>query len=80
MKASVLLISGCQDEQLSRDGPVNGAFTERVKYVWDGGRFTRNYKEFHREIADPMPDSQKPNYYFVGAPNAEFEAQSPFTL
>lgn len=80
VRASVLLISGCQDDQLSRDGPVNGAFTGRLKEVWDGGKFSGDYKEFHGKIEDPMPDSQKPNYYFVGAPNADFEAQSPFEL
>lgn len=78
--ASVLLISGCQDDQLSRDGPVNGAFTGRLKEVWDGGKFSGNYKEFHGKIEGPMPDSQKPNYFLVGAPNADFEAQSPFEV
>lgn len=80
VKASVLLISGCQDDQLSLDGETNGVFTGRLKEVWDGGKFTRNYKEFHHEIHAPMPDTQKPKYSLVGAPNADFEAQSPFTL
>ncbi len=80
VKASILLISGCQDDQLSLDGDVNGVFTRTLKHVWDGGKFNRNYKEFHSEIIELMPVSQKPNYYTVGAPNADFEAQSPFTL
>ncbi len=33
IKASALLISGCQDNQLSRDGPFNGAFTGALKRV-----------------------------------------------
>ncbi len=80
VKASILLISGCQDDQLSLDGDVNGVFTGTLKHVWDGGKFGRNYKELHAKIVDLMPDTQKPNYYFVGAAYAEFEAQSPFTL
>lgn len=30
MKAATLLISGCQDNQTSRDGRYNGLFTEKV--------------------------------------------------
>lgn len=80
VRASVLLISGCQDDQLSRDGPVNGAFTAQLKTVWDGGKFVGDYKQFHRQIAESMPQTQKPNYSFEGALNPEFEAQKPFTL
>jgi len=27
-----------------------------------------------------MPATQTPNYYFIGAPNAAFEAKKPFTI
>lgn len=30
VKASVLLISGCQDNQLSAEGPFNGLFTANL--------------------------------------------------
>jgi len=39
IKASVLLISGCQDNQLSQDGAFNGLFTGTLKKVWNGGIF-----------------------------------------
>ena len=39
VKASVLLISGCQDNQLSEDGTFNGLFTGTLKTVWNGGTF-----------------------------------------
>ena len=36
--ATVLLVSGCQDNQLSLDGFSNGLFTENLLAVWaDGG-------------------------------------------
>jgi metacaspase-1 len=80
VKATVMLISGCQDWQLSSDGDVNGVFTDSLKKVWNGGKFVGNYKEFHSQVAARMPDNQKPNYYVVGEPNPAFEAQTPFRL
>ncbi|MCM2310700.1 MAG: caspase family protein [Steroidobacteraceae bacterium] len=80
VKASVILISGCQDDQLSLDGNVNGVFTATLKHVWDGGTYNRTYKDFQSEVADLMPLSQQPNYYVVGEPNPTFEAQAPFRL
>jgi metacaspase-1 len=79
--ASVLLISGCQDNQLSLDGTTNGVFTEAVKHAWADGSFIGNYKDFWKAIVNrPMPPDQSPNYYVVGSLNMEFEAQRPFTI
>jgi len=77
--ASVLLISGCLDNQLSQDGDVNGLFTEKVLKVWNNGRFSGDYPSFHQQIVNLMPGNQTPNYYKVGAANAAFESQKPFT-
>jgi hypothetical protein len=79
-KASILLISGCQDNQESLDGTFNGLFTSKVLRVWRDGGFKRNYRAFHKAIVRQMPPQQTPNYYFIGAPNPEFEAQIPFTV
>lgn len=78
--ATVLLISGCQDDQLALDGSQNGAFTEQLKHVWNGGSFTGNYEAFQRAIRDRLPKSQVPNYLVEGGPNPAFEAQRPFTI
>lgn len=40
--ASLILISGCQDNQLSADGDRNGLFTETLLRVWDSGNFRGN--------------------------------------
>jgi hypothetical protein len=77
--AHILLISGCQDDQLARDGTVNGLFTSRLLDVWNSGAFDGSYKEFHSSIAERMPDIQMPNYYPTGVLSAAFEAQRPFT-
>jgi hypothetical protein len=78
--ASVLLISGCQDNQTSADGDRNGLFTETLKSVWDDGAFKGSYKRFAKGIVAKMPPWQTPNYFTAGTPNPAFEGQQPFTI
>ena len=78
--ASVLLISGCQDNQLSSDGDANGLFTQRLKEVWNDGAFNGSYAQFHSAILARMPSDQTPNLFRNGATNAAFEAEKPFTI
>lgn len=80
VKASVLLISGCQDNQLSSDGDFNGLFTSQLLRVWKHGAFKGNYKKFHKSILRRMPPDQTPNYFWAGQPDTAFESQSPFTI
>ncbi len=80
VKASVLLISGCQDNQLSQDGTFNGLFTGTLKKVWNGGMFAGSYRRFHTAIRSKMPPDQTPELSLVGANNAAFIAQKPFTV
>ena len=51
LRASVLLISGCQDNQSSFDGPRNGKFTAALRSVWKNGRFHGSYQTFHSRIS-----------------------------
>lgn len=78
-KPSVLLISGCQDNQTSLDGEHNGAFTEKLLRVWDQGKFSGNYLSFHARIRAALPPSQSPNLFALG-PAAAFLKQAPFTV
>jgi hypothetical protein len=79
--ATVLLISGCRDDQLSLDGFSNGLFTENLLAVWDGGAWDGGgHADFHEAIRSRMPERQQPSYTRVGAPNPEFERQAPFTI
>lgn len=80
IQASILLLSGCQDWQLSLDGTFNGLFTAKLLITWNNGSFIGSYKAFHQYIAHIMPEDQKPNYYTIGALNTEFEEQNPFTI
>jgi len=80
VNASVLLLSGCMDNQTSMDGDNNGAFTGMLKKVWNGGRFPGNYRKLRDKIVSLMPSTQTPNYYFVGAANTVYEGQKPFSI
>jgi hypothetical protein len=78
--ASLVLISGCQDNQTSADGEVNGLFTQNLLEVWNNGSFTGGYKDFYNAILAKMPATQTPNYFKVGVDNPTFEGQVPFTI
>jgi hypothetical protein len=78
--ASVLLISGCQDNQLSADGPFNGLFTSKLLHVWNGGKFSGNYVEFHQKIVGYMPPDQTPNRFWGSEPDAGFLNSRPFMI
>jgi len=79
--ATVLLISGCRDDQLSLDGFSNGLFTENLRAVWDDGAWEGGgHAQFREAIRARMPAKQQPNYFRVGAANPGFEQQKPFTI
>jgi len=80
VNASVTLISGCQDNQLSSDGDANGLFTQRLKEVWNDGAFSGNYAQFHSAILARMPSDQTPNLFRTGVSNPAFDAEKPFTI
>ena len=80
VNASVTLISGCQDNQLSSDGDANGLFTQRLKEVWNGGSFSGSYAQFHSAIVARMPSDQTPNLFRSGVGNPAFDAEKPFTI
>lgn len=80
VRAGVILISGCQDNQVSLDGTRNGLFTENLKKVWKKGAFSGGHRKFRDAIARRMPASQTPNYLVVGKAAPAFEAGKPFVL
>ncbi|MHB9031678.1 MAG: caspase family protein [Anaerolineae bacterium] len=80
VNASVIVISGCQDNQVSFDGSRNGLFTSALLRVWDNGNFRGSLIQFWRYIIDQMPMYQSPNLFRIGVPSQEFEQQLPFTF
>jgi metacaspase-1 len=80
IKATVILISACQENQDSYDGDYNSLFTGNLLRVWHHGKFKGTLKKFHQMIRKYMPPDQTPNYMTVGASNPAFESQIPFTI
>lgn len=78
--ANLKLLSGCQDNQFSYDGTFNGQFTDKLKQVWNGGKFDNNYHTFHKRIMSLLPDYQTPNLLNVGKVNNDFDNQKPFKI
>ncbi len=78
--ASIIYMSGCQDNQLSADGATNGLFTSKVLEVWNNGQVGPGYYQFWKEVAQRMPPEQSPNYYKLGIDNPVFESEKPFSL
>jgi hypothetical protein len=78
--ASVILISGCMDNQTSGDGEGNGLFTSKLKAEWKDGEFKGSLKRLRTQIVQNMPKDQTPNYYMVGQPNRTFEKAQAFAI
>jgi hypothetical protein len=80
---SVLLISGCQDNQTSSDGRPdpsghqNGAFTKALRNAWESAT---DYADLHGRIVRQMPTTQSPNLYWATERDTAFQAQLPFTI
>ena len=83
VKANVLSIGACQDNQLSYDGDVNGLFTEKLLKVWSDGQFTGTYGTLIPRVRRLMPPDQSPEFRYVGPNDAgltAFVAQRPFKV
>lgn len=80
IKATVRLLSGCQEDELSWEGKGNGRFTEALKETYADGRFEGDYLTFHRAIEQQLKDRQRPNHVVRGAANPEYDHQHPFKI
>jgi metacaspase-1 len=78
--AGVILISGCQDNQLSLDGAQNGLFTSKLLEVWRNGEFKGGHRRFRKQIANLMPPTQTPNFYPLGEVRRRFVRERPLTI
>jgi hypothetical protein len=78
--AQVILISGCQDNQLSLDGVQNGLFTSKLLEVWRNGEYKGGHRRFRGQIAKLMPPTQTPNFFPVGEVRRRFVRERPLTI
>lgn len=78
--ATVRLLSGCQEDELSYEVGGNGRFTHAVKQTFSDGAFDGNYRAFHRAIRDMVKEKQRPNHVVRGVPNKAFDEERPFKI
>jgi hypothetical protein len=88
IKASIKLIAACQDPQVSYTMTFakNSIFTEKLKEIWDEGRFTGDYNELFARVKeeveslDFLPTIQTPNLFDIGKEDEAFDTAKPFTI
>jgi hypothetical protein len=86
LSASVILLSGCQDDQssyiLDMESIKYSVFTQGINRVLKKGKEIKNYKSFYEAIDKELKGfkKQRPNYFLSGAKDKDFEAQRPFTV
>ena len=78
--ASVILLAACQDNQTAADGAANGLFTATLLSVLKSGAQGAGYPAFLRAVSELMPPTQSPNFFRVGLPSPQFEAETPFSI
>jgi hypothetical protein len=83
VKASLILISGCEDDQASADIGFNGLFTWMLKNVWQNGDFDGDHQKFYEEIKTKVlasNDDQSPKLSTLGTNFAVFLNQRPYEI
>jgi len=83
--ASVLVLTACQQDQYADTRGHPAHFTTALMNTSQGRRIGGDvvrggYRGLHEAVVGRMPAYQRPNYYWVGLPDAGFEAQQPFTI
>jgi hypothetical protein len=79
IKASVLALGACQDNQTAMDGSVNGAFT---------GALLQALRDYPRDclgatikrVRQALPPSQTPKYVYAGVRCESFEKSTSFSI
>jgi hypothetical protein len=75
--ASVILISGCEDDETSADLGFNGLFTFKIKQVWQNGEFSGDHRDFHEAIKAQVQEvcsDQSPKLFWIGEDEDDIEA------
>lgn len=83
IKASIRLLSGCQEHELSYGNNEGGRFTKAVKAVFDDGAFKGSYLHFHAALIKALSTAERPQtpaHSIVGERDRNFDQQTPFTI
>lgn len=83
IKASVRLLSGCEEQEESFSNAVTGRFTAAIKKVFGDGAFEGDYEKFHSDIKEAVAlrrNPQTPDHMVSGVPSADFDREKPFRI
>ena len=83
IKASLRLLSGCQENQKSYGSKTSGRFTTAIKSLFDDGEFSGDYSEFHQKTVAMLKrpkKNQTPGHATDGVTDRNYDRQSPFKL
>ncbi|MEZ4404474.1 MAG: caspase family protein [Kofleriaceae bacterium] len=80
VKACVLALAACSDDQVAIESEFHGCFTAAVLEAWDRGGFDGSHQDFAETVAELCPPAQTPVLIHVGAHDDAFIASTPFTL
>lgn len=59
IRADILLMSGCEDDEESSDGVTNGAFTTALLSVWADGAFAGDLRTFHAQVLSAIGEGRQ---------------------
>ena len=80
IRASILHISACEDEQEALDGDKLSLFTRLLLQHWDNGNFTGNYEELVRRIRSESGYNQRAGIATLGNNDPDLLNAQPFKL
>jgi hypothetical protein len=79
IRASVLLFAACEDNELASESAGQGAFTNALLAIVDGGRFEGTYLDLRAKVTARIGDSnQHPKLFQVGAHSVDLATDRPF--
>ena len=81
--ATIRLLSGCQQDELSWGNATTGRFTAALKQIFADGSFQGNYKQFHADMIKALSkakNKQTPGQMIIGADNRSFDKEQPFKI
>lgn len=80
IKASIIHLSACEDEQEARDGDHLSKFTQLLVGFWDNGNFNGNYENLVEKIRVESGYLQRAGIAKMGCNDSTFLNEIPFKL
>jgi hypothetical protein len=79
IRANILLLAACRDNQQTPDGFPHGAFTTALIEVWNGGKFTGTYADLRDALLAKFANLNQTPVLTPGG-QADFSGQRPFSI